>query len=163
MTEITVRRAKPGDAARIAAFVNRGLREPIDDFAVIERFGNVGLMVAEQAGDLVGVLGWRAENLVVRVTDLLLLAAPDSIAAARALLSGMDRAADELQCEVALLLLPRPYNPRLVEFCRTLGYESQPVAALPSAWQEAAHESGVASDEMILVKQLREGRVSRPL
>jgi len=147
-------------------FPNRGylgLREPIDDSVVIERFGNVGLMVAEQAGDLVGMLGWRAENLVVRVSDFMLSPIPESVAAGRALLSEMEQAAIELQCEVALLFPPRPYSTKLIEFCRTLGYEPQVVASLPRVWQEAAREARMGDDDTVLVKQLRAGRVSRPL
>ena len=164
--EITVRRVKPGDAGRIAAFVNRGRRgqAEIDELAVIDRFGSVGLMVAERESDLIGMLGWRAENLVVRVTDFLIAPGTDNIAVGRALLSEMEQAAIELQCEAALLFLPRPHSPKLVEFCGALGYESQVVADLPKAWQEAAREANVVSgDEVMLVKRLRTGHVSRPL
>ncbi len=164
--EISVRRAKPGDAGRIAAFVNRGRRgrAAIDELAVIERFGTVGLMIAEREGDLVGLLGWRAENLVVRVTDFLVAPVPDSIAVGRALLSEMEQAAIELQCEAVLLFLPRPHPPKLVDFCVALGYETQVVADLAKAWQEAAREANVVSaDEKVLVKRLRTGQVVRPL
>jgi len=164
--EITVRRAKPGDAGRITALVNRGRRgrAEVDESAVIERFGSVGIMVAELGGDLVGMLGWRIENLVVRVTDFLIAPVPESIAIGRALLSEMEQAAIELQCEAVLLFLPRPHSPKLVEFCNALGYESQIVGNLPKVWQEAAREARVVDgDEAMLVKRLRTGRVSRPL
>ncbi|MEA3338412.1 MAG: hypothetical protein U9R15_00455, partial [Chloroflexota bacterium] len=59
--------------------------------------------------------------------------------------------------------LPRPHHPKLVKFCNTLGYESQIVGNLPKAWQEAAVEARVGGEEAVLVKQLRAGRVSRPL
>ncbi|HEY71671.1 MAG: hypothetical protein DRJ03_15020 [Chloroflexi bacterium] len=165
MQEITVRRAKPSDAAKIAAFVNRGRRGQvqIDKLAVIERFGSVGMMVAELGDKLVGMLGWRAENLIVRVTDLLIAPIPEGVAVARELLSEMEQTAGELQCEAALLFLPRPHHPKLVKFCNTLGYESQIVGNLPKAWQEAAVEARVGGEEAVLVKQLRTGRVARPL
>ena len=166
MTEgIIVRRAKPSDAANIAEFVNRSSkgRTAIDEMAVIERFGSVGLMVAELDGTLAGVLGWRAENLVVRVTDFLILPGPESLDIGRALLSDMENAAVELQCEVVLLFLPRPYPPQLVSFCGELGYRPEVVAGLPRVWQEAAREAKLADDEAVLAKQLRSGRVLRPL
>lgn len=163
--EITVRRAKPSDATRIAKFVNQSTKgqRSIDEMAVIERFGNVGLMVAELTGNLVGILGWRAENLVVRVTDFLIRPIPESLEVGRALLSEMEEAAAELQCEVVLLFLPRPYPPQLVSFCGELGYRPEVVAGLPSAWQEAAREARLGDDEAVLAKQLRSGRVLRPL
>lgn len=163
--EITVRRAKPSDAGEIAAFVNQGRRGQagVDQQMVIERFGSVGFLLAEQGGSLVGMLGWRAENLVVRVTDLLILSVPDRIAVGRALLSEMEQAATELQCEAALIYLPRPHPPQLVEFCKTLGYEPQVAAGLPKAWRGAAREAGVGDDEVVPVKRLRSRRVFRPL
>ncbi len=163
--EITVRRAKPGDAAKIAAFVNRGRRgrRQIDATTVIERFGSVGMMVAELGGDMVGMLGWRAENLIVRVHDLLIAPIPEGVTIARSIIAKMEQAAGELQCESALLFLPRPHHPKLVRFCNTLGYESRIVADLPKAWQEAAVEAHVGGEEAVLVKQLRTGSVARPL
>jgi len=163
--KIAVRRAKPSDAGRIAAFVNRGRREQrrIDELAVINRFGSVGIMVAELGDNLVGMLGWRVENLIVRVTDFLIAPIPEGGAVARALISEMEQTAGELQCEAALLFLPRPHHPKLVKFCNTLGYESQIVGNLPKAWQEAAVEARVGGEEAVLVKRLRTGRVSRPL
>ena len=163
--DVTVRRAKPSDAGNIAAFVNRGRKGQavVDEMTVIERFGNVGLMVAEQGGDLVGILGWRAENLVARVTDLLIAPGSGGVVVARALLSEMEQAAVELQCEVAFLFLPRPYSPKLIEFCGSLGYEPQVAASLPKAWQDATREVRIDGDDPVLLKQLRSGRVARPL
>jgi N-acetylglutamate synthase-like GNAT family acetyltransferase len=163
--EITVRRVRANDAGKIAAFVNRGRRGQamIGEQAVIQRFGNVGFLVAEQGDNLVGMVGWQAENLVVRVTDLLILPMPERAEIARALLSDMEQSAVELQCEAALLFLPRPNPPQLVQFCSKLGYEAQTVAGLPKAWREAAREVLASDDELVLVKQLREKRVLRPL
>ncbi len=162
---IVVRRVKASDADDMAAFINRFLtgQAKIDRQRIIERFGSVGFMLAEWNGKLVGTLGWRAENLVVRVSDLLIGSVPDRVAVGRALLAEMEQAAIELQCEVVLLFLPRPTSPRLVEFCRTLGYEPQVVASLPQAWREAAREVQLGDDETLLIKELRSGRVFRPL
>jgi len=163
--EITVRRAKVGDAGRIAAFVNRAWRgrREIDEMAVIERFGSVGFLLAERGGDLVGMLGWQAENLVVRLTDFLIGSVSERIAVIQALLTEMERSAAELQCEATLLFLPRPAPITLVEFCETLGYEVQVVADLPRAWRDAAHEGGLEDGETVLVKKLRDKRVLRPM
>ncbi len=163
--EIVVRRAKVGDAAQIAAFINRALRGrvEVDEPMVVERFGNVGFLLAERDDDLVGMLGWQAENLVVRVTDFLIVAVSERIAAGQALLTAMEEAAAELQCEAALLFMPCPSPPALVRFYRMIGYESQFVADLPKAWRDAAREGGLADGETVLVKPLRDKRVLRPL
>lgn len=163
--EIAVRRAKISDAGRIAAFVNRAQpgQSEIDEQTVIARLGSVGFLLAERGGNLVGMLGWQAENLVVRVTDFLIRPASERIVAGRALLSEMEQAATELQCEVALLFLPCPSPPHLVEFCKTFGYMPRSVASLPKAWREAAREARIENDETMLMKQLRPDRVFRPL
>lgn len=163
--EITVRRAKVGDADRVAALINRALAGPatIAGATVIERLGSVGFMLAERGDDVVGMLGWQAENLVVRVTDFLIWSASDRVAIGRALLSRMEQAAAELQCEAVLLFLPHPAPTQVVEFCRPFGYEPWAVADLPGAWQEAAREAHLVDDEVVLVKQLRANRVIHPL
>lgn len=162
---ITVRRAGVSDADRVAAFVNRAWRgrAVVDRQAVLERLGTVGFLLAERDGDLVGMLGWQVENLVVRVFDFLVWPAYEGAAAGRALFAGMEKAAKELQCEVALLFLPRSVPQQTVEFCKTLGYTPQVVASLPQAWREAAYESRLEDDDEVFIKRLRADRVLRPI
>ncbi|MDY6877911.1 MAG: hypothetical protein SWK90_17140 [Chloroflexota bacterium] len=163
--EITVHRAKINDAGKIAAFINRARsgQPEINEQAVIVRFRNVGFLLAEQDGNLVGMLGWRIENLIVQVSDFMVWPAQDRFAVGQALFSEMERAATELQCEVALLSLPGPRPPDLIKFCETFGYVLKTVTNLPKAWREAAHEARIGDDESILMKQLRSNHVRRPL
>jgi len=163
--EILVRRAKPGDADRMAAFVNQAWqgRSEYDRQAIVERFGSVGFLLAERSGDLVGILGWQVENLVVRVTDFLVWPASGRAAVGEALFSEMEQAAGVLQCEVAMLFPPKPTPAKLVEFGRTLGYEPQVVAGLVKAWREAAREAQMEDDDLVLMKQLRADRVLKPI
>ena len=164
--EITVRRAKSSDADKIAAFVNDALQgqRTIDEPAVVERFGNVGFLLAEQDNVLVGMLGWQVENLVVGLTDFLISSAVERTAVAQVLLAEMERSAEELQCEASLLFLPRPTPPALVEFCETLGYEHQVVADLEAAaWKVVARDGGFKDDEPVMIKKLRERLVFRPM
>lgn len=163
--EITVRRARVSDAERVAAFVNRARRgqAEIDRLAVIARLGNVGFLLAERAGSLIGMLGWQAENLVVKVTDFLIQPAHERKAVSRALLAEMEHAAIELQCEASLLLLPRTSPPEWANFYELFGYEPRAVVSLPKTWRAAAHEARLRDTEAVLVKQLRSSRVGRPL
>ncbi|MBN1810923.1 MAG: hypothetical protein JXA14_03720 [Anaerolineae bacterium] len=162
---VVVRRAKPSDASKIAAFINRVLgKASVDDITIIESFGDEGFLLAERDGNLVGILGWQAENLVVRVINLLIWPASEYTAVAPTLFSEMEQAAATLQCESALLLPPRAaLSPRQIEFFGGLGYQPQTVASLPKAWREAAREAKLDDDDPVLVKQLRERRVLRPL
>ena len=91
---ITVRRAGARDAGAIMEFVNRILagRSSIDRQTVLERFGHVGLLLAERDSQLIGILGWRAENLVVRISDILIWPASARVAGAQALFAEMEQA-----------------------------------------------------------------------
>jgi len=161
---IRIRRARPSDAERIAAFVNRARRggRLITPGEVRDRFGTVGFLLAEQGGEVTGVLGWLVENLVARVTDFLIWPAERRLTVGRALISAMEEAARELQCEAALLFLPRSAPPELIAYWETFGYQVAEVASLPKAWREAAQEAR-SVDEQIVVKPLREEMVRRPL
>lgn len=161
-----VHRAKASDASRVADFVNRAQagRLAIDGQTIIRRLGEVGFLLGEREGNIVGLLGWQAENLVVRVTDLLIWPASERYAVSEALLGEMERLAVELRCEMALLFLLRSgaSSPALIEFYRTFGYAPRLVASLPRPWVDAAREIRDI-DETVLIKQLSNARVVRPL
>jgi len=161
---IRVRRARPSDADRIAAFIQRARPHgrPIPPEKVQDRFGTAGFLLAERDGELVGLLGWQVENLVARVTDFLVWPAAERLVAGRALIAEMEEAAQELQCEAIILFLPRNCPPEVLAFWGAFGYEPREVAGLPKAWREAAGEVR-SVEEQIVLKQLREGLIRRPL
>ena len=162
--EIRVRRARPSDADRIAEFINRAQSGVIsissDD--VRERFGVIGFFLTERDGEIVGLLGWRVEHLVARVTDFLVWPSMERLVAGRAMVGEMEQAARELQCEAALLYLPREVPTQLLAFWEAFGYQVKKVEALPKAWREAAQEVRSMS-ERVVVKQIREDMISSPL
>lgn len=135
----------------------------VDVQRVLGRLGEAGFFLAEQEGRLVGLIGWHVENLVARVTDLLVWPFRKRGQVGSALFREMESAALGLQAEAVVLFLPRPSRPELVEFARGLGYEPRRVAQLPRAWRDTAYEAGWEDDEEILVRQLRSQRVFRPL
>lgn len=161
---VRVRRARPSDAERIASFINRARpgRRPIAPEDVQGRFGIVGFLIAERDGEITGLLGWLVENLVARVTDFLIWPAEQRLTVGRALISTMEEAARELQCEAAMLFLPRNAPPELIAYWEAFGYRPVKVASLPKAWREAAQEAR-SIDEQIVLKPLREEMVQRPL
>lgn len=162
-TQIRIRRARPADAERIAAFVNRGRSsKPVTPSDVLHRFGTVGFLLAEVEGEMVGLLGWQVENLVVRVTDFLIFPARLSLSVGQALLTAMEEAAQELMCEAAILIIPANAPPEILQFWETFGYHPRDIASLPRAWREAAREANPLQDQVIL-KQLRADRVLRPV
>ena len=167
-SEFKVRRARLLDAAAIAQFVNaaqsgRSSAPEVTRSSVAERFGQIGFVVAECAGEFVGLLGWQVENLVVRVTDYLVApSVVDPMAVAHALVSNMEAAALDLRAEVVLLFLPADPRPQLVAFWDGLGYEFVCVDDLHTACREAIAESGLDAQN-VMSKFLREDAIHRPM
>lgn len=163
-SEIEVRRAKFSDAQAIADFVNaaQSAAPPVTRLQVAERFGQIGFMVAEQAGEMVGMLGWQVENLVVRVTDFLISPSVDRMAAGEAMSETIEDEGRELQAEAVLLFLPPNPSPALVTFWEQFGYKLQSLQELHRTWREAAMEWGI-QNQALMVKQLREDLVQRPM
>jgi N-acetylglutamate synthase-like GNAT family acetyltransferase len=164
-TSIHVRRARPSDIERIAAFVTSAYSHTraITREDVLAHFGEAGLTIAETNNELIGLIGWRAENLVARVTDLLVSPAHLCHGATLALLGALEKAASELQCEVVILLMPFSDKADVRKFWSSYGYEPEQIAALPAAWREAAAELETTRENPVYIKKLREQRVSRPM
>ena len=162
---IHVRRARPSDIDRITAFVTRANSHTwtITREDVLAHFGGTGLTIAESNNELIGLIGWQAENLVARVTDLLVSPAHLCRGATQALLEALEKAAGELQCEVVILLMPFSASSDVSEFWRSYGYEAEQIAALPQAWREAATEFETTRENPIYFKRLREQHVLRPM
>jgi hypothetical protein len=169
---VEVRRGHLADAAQIAAFVNAAhnngtgdsvYRQEVTRAHVVERFSQVGFMLAERGDEMVGLLGWQIENLVVRVTDYL-VAVPDeeALSVAQSLVDNMEAEACELRAEAALLFLPPRPSPELLAFWERLGYRAEHLDALGKACREAITEWGSES-ERVMVKALCTDPVSRPL
>ncbi len=167
--DVVVRRARLSDSEAIAALVNAArsvstveVHREVSRLDVAERFGQVGFMIAEREGRLVGVLGWQVENLVVRVTDFLIASAVDPMMVGRALVGKMETEAMELQAEAVVLFLPSDAGEALVAFWTGLGYAFQDVAELYGAWREAVAEQGLTA-ERVMLKHLREGLILQPV
>ena len=160
----SLQRGKPRDSQKIADLVTRlskGKR-PMTKDEVMEAFGDRAFLLLQMDNEPVGVAGWQVENLVARTTDLYL---DPKIAADKALpllLSEVERASSELQCEASLVFPPID----LVGFdsvWKQIGYERRSPDTLGvQAWTDAANES-MPRASALFFKQLRTDRVLRPI
>jgi len=161
---VIIERARPNDAAEIAAFMNQYQVKniPISASDIMAAFGEKAFLLLKVGGKLSGLVGWQVENLVSRTDEVHLdpsLAITDSM---RKILDKVERSSRDLQCEASLLFLP-PKLARREEIWRGLGYEPRTVESLSvRAWQEAAQES-MPHGTVLLFKQLRKDRVLRPV
>jgi len=161
---IQIRRARLEDAAAIAGFVNQARRrgEAVSRAMVARRFSDVGFMLAELDGEIVGMLGWQVENLIVRITDFLITPAMDRVIAGRALIESMEEEAKVLQAEVAMLFLPPRPSSDLIDFWGLFGYTERSFDSLPKQWRQAAAEWNPNATN-VMIKMLREDIVRRPI
>ena len=163
-SNIQVRRAKLSDAEGIAAFIKRARPNvELSRLDIAERFGQVGFLLAERDETIVGLLGWQVENLVVRVTDFLVIEAPDHrLTVGEPLVQTMEDQAGDLNAEAILLFMPPNSPSELVSYWETMGYERQAIADFHRAWRDAVGE-WAEDAESVMIKRLREDLTHRPM
>ncbi len=162
--ELVVLRARPRHAEEIVALIHRaqpsGARVSRAD--VLEAFGDKAFLLLRRGTETVGVISWKVENLVSRSDGIILQPGVPVPEALQAMLGEVERASQELQCEVSLLFVPSELQSYQGVFQR-LGYQLSSIEALGfRAWQEAARESQPAQT-LLYYKKLRHDRVLHPI
>jgi len=161
---LSVEKARPGQAAEIAAFITQtsGGDRQLNQDDIMAAFGEKAFVILRAGSKTVGLVGWQVENLVARTDDVYLEASRPVETTIQPLLEEVERASKDLLCEASLLFLPAKLA-RQDQVWRKLGYEPRSIQKLGvRAWQEAAVES-ISHGEILFFKQLREDRVMRPV
>jgi dephospho-CoA kinase len=160
----SLQRGKPRDSQKIADLITRlskGKHSMTAD-EVMEAFGEKAFLLLQIDTELVGIAGWQVENLVARTLDLYLDPKAPADKALPLMLTEVERASGDLQCEASLIFPPM----ELVGFdsvWKHLGYERRTPESLGvQAWTDAAIESMPKSGSLFF-KQLRTDRVLRPI
>lgn len=162
--EFTVSRGKPRDSERIAELINRlsGRKPKMTADDVMAQFGDKAYMLLHSGKELVGIAGWQVENLVVRTTDLYLERGMDAERALEMLMTEVERASSDLQCEASLVFPTRELSAH-ESIWNKLGYETRTPETLGvQAWSDAATES-MPKDTLLFFKQMRQDRILRPI
>lgn len=162
-TTLQVLRARPRQANEIAQFINSADGEDqVESQVVVNSFGEKAFLLLQGKDGLMGLLGWKVENLVARVDDIHFTKGLPLSGYIPFLVTEVEEASKELQCEVALIFV-RPELAAYRDIWQRLGYEERlPSELTVAAWQEAALESHKA-DTVMLFKQLRTDRILRPI
>jgi dephospho-CoA kinase len=162
--ELEVQRGRPRDSDAIAALVtrlSRGARQ-LSPEDVMAAFGEKAFLLLTSGKQLVGLAGLQVENLVARTVDLYLDPAVPAEKGLKALVTEVEHASQDLQCEASLFFLP-PAMAAQEGVWNELGYARRAPGALGvQAWQDAALESQ-PPETILLFKQLRQDRVLRPI
>lgn len=162
--KFTVSRGRPRDSAAIAELITRlsgGVKTMSAD-DVMAAFGEKAFLLLQSEGATVGVAGWQVENLVARTTEFFIDASVPLETALHPLVTEVERASMELQCEASLVFLP-PALAAQQALWKQLGYEPRAPQNLGvQAWNDAAKESAQPNTTLFF-KQLRQDRVLRPI
>ncbi len=162
--EISVVRGRPRHSNEIADLINRLRRPeiPLKKDDVMAAFGEKAFLLLQVGQMNVGVIGWQVENLVARTTDIVIDPAVPINRVLPALITEMEKASKDLQCEASLVFVP-PELAKQVDLWRSLGYDHRTAESLGVlAWMEAALESALPKTTLFF-KQLRVDRILRPI
>ncbi len=163
--KIEVQRGRPRDSKAIAELITRlskGTHSMTSD-DVMASFGEKAYMLLRSDGHLTGIAAWQVENLVARTTEAYLEDGIDIQKALQALITEVERASRDLQCE-ASLIFPSEELAAQTQAWSELGYERRTPEVLGvQAWQDAALESMPSRGALLYFKQLRQDRVLRPI
>ena len=164
MTDIPVkvRRARPDDAGAIGNFLSKATRGrvvvPYEE--VVDRLGSKAYFLAT-TNQIVALAGWRAENLVGRVDDLVIYPGALRPTVGRALFEQIEQEARKLECEVLLLYIPVNAAQAAVVFYQSLGYQRRLLDDVPVPWLQAIEEFP-GETHFVMAKQLRE-LITKPI
>jgi dephospho-CoA kinase len=162
--KFVVQRGRPRDSELIASTITRlsNGKQKMSKLDVMEAFGDRAFLLLQLNAQIVGLAGWQVENLVARTTDLYIEPAHISEKALEALISEVESASQDLQCEASLVFL-LPEMARYEAAWQFLGYQKRTPETLGvQAWQDAANESKPPGT-VLMFKQLRTDRVLRPI
>jgi dephospho-CoA kinase len=159
-----VQRGRPRDSEVIADIISRlsNGKQKMSQSDVMEAFVDKAFLLLQRNDQTIGLAGWQVENLVARTTDLYVEPAHMSDKALETLISEVERASQDLQCE-ASLVFPLPDLAGYESSWKSLGYQKRAPESLGvQAWQDAAIESKPPGT-VLMFKQLRVDRVLRPI
>jgi dephospho-CoA kinase len=162
--ELAVQRGRPRDSASIAALITRlsGGTRSLSPDDIMAAFSDKAFLLLTSNKELVGLAGWQVENLVSRSTELYLDPVIPTVPALKTLVTEVESASQDLQCEASLLFLP-PELAMQESVWKELGYiRRTPKTLGVQAWQDAALESQPVNT-ILFFKQLRQDRILRPI
>ena len=162
--DFAVQRGRPRDSGVIADLITRlsNGKQKMSKLDIMEAFGDKAFLLLELNNQTVGLAAWQVENLVARTTDLFIEPQHVGQKALETLITEVEQASKDLQCEVSLIF-PLPDLASHEASWKKLGYEKRTPESLGvQAWQDAANESKIPGT-VLMFKQLRVDRVLRPI
>jgi N-acetylglutamate synthase-like GNAT family acetyltransferase len=133
-----------------------------DESEMMENLFSKGYFVAQADGQLLGLAGLRAENLIAGIDDFLVRSSDLWPTVGKALLQAVEKEAGQLSCEVALLFARPEVGPVSTAFFEKNGYQKKSPEDLIKMWRQAA-EDYYSEGSVLMVKQLLKRRIMTPI
>lgn len=161
--EWTVRRAKPGDARLLAELLMRieARAEPLGRAEMLERLGKYGYWLVGAGERTIALAAWQAENLAAIVRELWVLDDADAPRAFPQLLAAIEAEANQLTCEVVVILVPERAAALARIAAESAEYAPVGLDELHKLWRSVI-EPLRQHDEPMYAKRLRE-MVTKPI
>jgi dephospho-CoA kinase len=160
--DIAVRRARPQDIQAMVELVAKatGGALKLDPGQLLSDLGERGYVIGEQAGAISAIGGWSAENLVATV-DSLFVHPPEAFnVTGAAILREIEITANELICEVIIVVLGELAAAEMRQLLRDNGFSRVEPETLPRAWR-AAIKGADRPETVVMLKVLRDTRQVR--
>jgi dephospho-CoA kinase len=140
----SIRCALPHQAGQVGDLVTRFSPDhhPAAQEQIQAQMGSRSFWIFQQGENVIGTAGWRTDHFIARLDPLYLDSQIEAQQIWTAILSGIDRAASDFQCEVSLLNLPQEFRPLMTALV-SAGYRAAAGDHLPQpSWTDAAKEMG---------------------
>ncbi|MFQ5614339.1 MAG: dephospho-CoA kinase [Anaerolineae bacterium] len=164
LANLSLRRAKHGDLGLMAGLIKTATNGAIvrNEDEMMENLFSKGYILAEYGTHLLGLAGYKTENLIAGIDDFFVVHNNLWATVGNALLQRVHELVGELSCEVSLAFV-NPHLGTVAEaFFAEHGYEKKKAEDLIRMWREAA-EAWYIEGSTLMVKQLLEKRIMTPL
>lgn len=158
-----VRRAKPSDARVLADLLTRieERADPLGRAEMLERQGKYAYWIVRAGDRTIALAAWQAENLAAIVRELWVEQIDDALRVFPQLLASIETEANELTCEVVVILVPKRAAALAQIAAESAAYEPTTLDDLHKLWRSVI-EPLRQNDEPMYAKRLRE-IVTKPI
>lgn len=149
---LEVRKALKKDLSALARLFS------LPEDKALEKLLNKGYIIALRGQEVVGALGWNAENLVASIEEVVVN--DQELSILKAMLKTLESEASALMCEIAMVAL-NPETP-LARAFEASGYSPADPQKLYRPWREEAQKI-LREGQTLLIKRIRETIITRPI
>ena len=161
--EIVVRRARQRDIETIVGIMNSSgwLAQPMTEADAAGTLLEKGYLLAVSRTGA-ALVGWQTENLVTCADDFFVYPPHATERLGTPLLERLEASARELECEVAVILIPEKGRSALESMLSNYGYENNRVTELDRIWIEVLTPLLAEGQDHVWLKRLKKDRVTMP-